>query len=926
MMKRRLDALSPSLNRMITLSVLLALLAQIVLVYIGLRYAQSIGHSIDEKRTENVFSQIHQGFIYQLNDINNLLLLLQTPEFSDFFKNLMSLRDEATKTREKQRLLAKLNALNLSANGVDTVYFIGANANQLSCRLVAESSRLEELPRLHTDLLQHAKLEELFLVDHDQFSLYTHDDFERYLRTDSQLLNPEDIAGVKAFLSEIQDHLIITNGNANGVFIVIVLSDHFFAKALPDKTDGFIASVISEDDRILWSSAQDGFTRPGADWDSRKRIFDEERYASRIEELAPFRLRFVYTEHRETSFFFRTDLFLKMLALSLFALLATFFISLIYLKKVFSPFRAISRNLKNQFGRDGMELRPLPEALIRGGFHSISLRNKLILVLCAAVSIPAVSDGLLFSRFLTKEVEQKIETSVNVMGELAAVSIQNRVRFMENILNQISVSEKFQAYLTTAVQPNSYANNVQISMFPGLNDVSYFVLLDESGTCIYSSIFSNNKNVFDTNPKYLPQQNDPYWISNYKDVFNHISTAVVKRIEPSRDYDRVTYLLLVPKKSIFENVESGNIHVSYAITDHSGRAVYQSRFVSDLKLAEPLHFSEDIRDTNWEISIQYYFNEALEKYRVYQEQFLLCMFIVLLLSIGAALLIANLLARPIRLLKEAMLSVGAGEFEQRIDYRGNNEIAEIVQTFNKMIDQLNEMIQQNLRIMEENAKNKIKENHLMAMKTRAELLMLQAQINPHFLYNTLEAINLKSLKSGNTDISAMVSALADLFRYSVSKGTDFVPLEKELNHVANYVKIQQFRFGHSFALEFDIPDHLKNTNVMKFCLQPIVENSIKHGFAGWDSGGLIRITVSETDQRIQLSISDNGAGMDQQKLEQLTAGLDGDFEGAATEDRGIGLINVYQRLKLFYNEQVSMEIRSKLMRGTTVTLTFPKTS
>jgi two-component system sensor histidine kinase YesM len=308
---------------------------------------------------------------------------------------------------------------------------------------------------------------------------------------------------------------------------------------------------------------------------------------------------------------------------------------------------------------------------------------------------------------------------------------------------------------------------------------------------------------------------------------------------------------------------------------------------------------------------------------VYQEQFLLFMVIIFLMSTALAIVIANILVRPIRQLKEKMVAAGAGDFVERVDYDAHNEIGDIIKSYNRMIGQLDQTIRENLSIMEENAKNKIRENELLSMKTRAELHMLQAQINPHFLYNTLEAINMRSMQSGNQEISTIVGALADLFRYSVSKGADTVLLMNELNHAANYITIQQIRFGHSFEAEFDVPEELKDKRVLRFILQPILENAIKHGFAGWQYGGRIRIAASATEEEMRLTIGDNGVGMPKQALEHLRAEMEkglGDWSG---DGGGIGLKNVYYRLKLFYKDRVSMAVGSELMKGTEITIAFP---
>lgn len=925
-MGMKLNKLSPTLNRIVILSVLLTLVSQIVLVVIGLTYAYSINESINAKQSEFVTNQFQQNVLDQLKDINNLLLLLQTPEFSDFFRNKMSLQDDVTVTSEKQKLLDKMKGLIISPDFINAIYFIGANVNEQSYVKITNAPSFEELPRLRMEAITNSKLDSLFLRVHDQLTIYTEDDLNKAFRTDSRLLFSDDIEALQTFISRIKGHLILTNGNINGIFIVIDVNALFFERAMPRNMTGEpLFSIIGSNNRILWSNVADPSLRSSIETGVGGSIVSKGAYTNTLKDLQPYQLRMVYSEKQSAGYRVHSILLLKMIGLSILTLLTTLFVSLFYLKKVFQSFRVLSKRFRKQAMSDEMVLQAIPEDLIKRGFHSISMRNKLIVVLFFAVCIPTISDSILYSHFLNQDVRVKMETSMNVMGKFFVASVGNRVRFVENTLNDISVSQNFLDYINNRYYSNIDLNYsiINLSMFPGLNDIAYFVLLDKDGNCIYSSIFSGNKSIFNTEVKYLLKQEEPYWISDYKDVFNHSSTAIVKRIDPNSDNSMATYLLMVPKESIFENNKSGLFNASYVISDKTDQVVYESRSLTDLNSAEALHFSQSIPQTNWSMSIHYVFNEVIEKNRVYQEQFLLIIFIVFLLSVAAAFKIADILARPIKQLKETMLAAGKGDFSKGVAYDENNEIGDIIRTYNRMIGQLDRTIRQNMSILEENTQNKIRENELISMKTRAELQMLQAQINPHFLYNTLEAVNVRGMKTGNHEISTIVSALADLFRYSIAKGGDTARLEQELNHAANYMSIQQIRLGRSFEADFDVPEELKGVPVLRFILQPVIENSIKHGFVGWEAGGLIRISVSRMDNRLLIQISDNGIGMDQQMLNQLKTEMERELGKWTGEEGGIGLNNVYHRLKLYYKDQMSINISSELMKGTVITITFP---
>ncbi|MBW7457508.1 histidine kinase, partial [Paenibacillus sepulcri] len=790
----------PTLRRIVILAAALTLVTQLALAYIGLTYMDAIDKSLHEKRTQDMLYQFQQNVLVQLNNIDNLLLLLQTPEFSGYYKNLMRLRSDNVAALGMWELQQKFNTLDLSPDSVQAVYFLGQSFVQRSLVQRISSASFVDLPRVDQDRLHYSKLDKLILPDRELLTRYTQSDFAQVFRTNNPMLEKADIDQLKAFMAEIQDRLVFSNGNENGVLTIIMLSDRFFEQAIPKKMpEGTYFSVFGKDKRLLWTTAPSnplsspegagtGSTNPAKEGQS-----DASSYNT-IKQLSPFNLSIVYTDNDGGSSVLRGERIYQMAGLSLVTLLITILFNYLYLKQVFKPFRMISKQIKNFSLSNEWLLRMLPDDLIKKGFHAVSMRNKIILALIVAVGVPAVSDGVLYAWLSQYDIKREMQMSFDVTGRFSAVSIHNRLKFTETILKEISASRQLQDYVT-----NNYTTPLlmgglptNLLMFPGLNDISYFVLLDENGNCIYSSIFSNNKSAFNTDMEYLTDRDDPYWITNYNNVFNPLSMALLKRIDGPGVNGEATYLLMVPKQSIFENIDSGLINTSYAITDARGHTIYETRANAAVDDSGWQFSTSGIPNTDWKLTIGFFFNDVLEKNREYQQQFLLFTSIVLLLSIAVAVAIAIQLVKPIHRLKETMLRVGEGDLSLRLEDIDNTEIGGIVRSYNRMIDQLHRVINE--------------ENELIAMKTRAEIDMLQAQINPHFLYNTLEVINMRSMKSGNLEVSAIVGALADLFRYSIAKSSDIVELEKELAHVANYVTIQQIRFGHSFEMEYEVPD------------------------------------------------------------------------------------------------------------------------
>lgn len=207
----------------------------------------------------------------------------------------------------------------------------------------------------------------------------------------------------------------------------------------------------------------------------------------------------------------------------------------------------------------------------------------------------------------------------------------------------------------------------------------------------------------------------------------------------------------------------------------------------------------------------------------------------------------------------------------------------------------------------------------------AELNSLQNQINPHFLYNTLESIRGAALYHGLPEIASMAKSLSLLFRYSISERV-LVTVKEELQHLENYISIQNFRFENKFQLQYSIPPEVMNYKILKLTLQPLIENSIKHGLEMKLGKGTIRIEILQLNSNIKIVISDDGLGMPAKKLDELNrslASIKGRDQGTGgSSGTGIGVMNVNARIKLYFGNQYGLRFREEAV-GTTVEITLP---
>ncbi len=215
------------------------------------------------------------------------------------------------------------------------------------------------------------------------------------------------------------------------------------------------------------------------------------------------------------------------------------------------------------------------------------------------------------------------------------------------------------------------------------------------------------------------------------------------------------------------------------------------------------------------------------------------------------------------------------------------------------------------------------------LKTQAQINALHSQINPHFLYNTLEMIRSQALDRDVPEIADMAETLANMFRYNIGQPQSLATFEQELENVKNYFLIQQYRFQNRFELQIDIDSEdseILECQIPRLTIQPIVENAVHHGLERRSGKGMVRISAFLTEQRLIIRISDDGAGMSRTQAEALREKLNAGMDGIITSGtrHGIALVNINERLKLYFGEEYGLSFSSAEQCGTIVELILPR--
>lgn len=283
---------------------------------------------------------------------------------------------------------------------------------------------------------------------------------------------------------------------------------------------------------------------------------------------------------------------------------------------------------------------------------------------------------------------------------------------------------------------------------------------------------------------------------------------------------------------------------------------------------------------------------------------------VCIIAVFLSLQFSSSIAKPIKSLIRLMKKVETGDFTGKFQVKHADEIGMLGNSYNLMLDEIQRLMS---TVLDE-------QRDLL----KAQFKILQEQINPHFLYNTLDSVNWLSRMGRNDEVVVVVSAFTKLLRIALSKGRDVITVKEEAEHIGYYLTIQQIRYKSKLNYEVDVPEDMGGYFTLKLILQPIVENAIYHGIKAKKGGGNIFVSGREQQDCLVFTVRDTGGGFDDAALSELNANLERPFDTAWTGAGSFGIKNVSDRIKVFFGYQYGLHYESVRGEGTTVLITIPK--
>ncbi len=437
----------------------------------------------------------------------------------------------------------------------------------------------------------------------------------------------------------------------------------------------------------------------------------------------------------------------------------------------------------------------------------------------------------------------------------------------------------------------------------------------------------------------------------YNSIVENITSISNYSIDFKEDMDYTMYMIVVNMERAEQLVDTQQPHLMINEARKDFQALYdsskldnsKSQIVNILKSLNTLESCVEEIEADALVSGSYYKNmerldmnirvlteiiqEQIQRYIKYETDCLevlrkgissdvssaistsVCVFaIILLAAIFTSRKIMTSITEPIRRLSDATKQAASGDFAVRAKEDSDDELAILNTSFNYMVEKIGNLID-DIRIEQQNLR-------------QTELRLMQAQIAPHFLYNTLDSIIWLAESGENEQVVKMVSALSSFFRVALSRGRDYITLAEEEIHVKSYLEIQQLRYRDILEYTIQIPEDLHEYQILKLTLQPLVENALYHGIKNKRGVGYIKVTGIKQEKTLVFCVYDNGIGMTKERLSYMQAVINGECISEKNTS-GFGLANVNQRLKLNYGSAYGLVLDSVYGAWTKVTVTIP---
>jgi len=944
-------------NRLFASSVILIV---IVILSLYILSRSLVTRMITQKQTDFELDSIKQVNSYVKS------VFTDTEGYIDTLYKYLKARDTLTNDYDKTNLnfaigtasdiASAVNLIILNKESIDSVIVLGRN--NAGCIYRQRDAIMYDTESIDTDFefnsfYQNFNMSKFGAISNLPFYYNANNSFSVESNSERQIHNAINnrIVLIKQMINE--------DGEVDGIAI-IGFKESYISDIIPPSFDNSTMFFADVDNTVLWTNntseqSMAVYNELSLSSDSPKSFFNKmngEEYLIINGVLEPYEFKIVTLIPVKS--FIKNSKFMQIYSIcfGLCCAVLAFFSSYLFSGNVCRQLNDLTRQLQCDPGT-----LPGKISLVNTGgiFSKLSLRSKIFFHFCLTAIIPTILFISFTTYFNYQTYKDKIIELTNNSVKQLKWNIDYKIKGYDNLSVSAIYDDDIQAafdrqeYLSNKNQVKLKINEVFLNKKIKNNDILSFTLYDTNGEVLYSNIPFNTFPPTAISDNFYSLVNKGsgslIYLNSNKDYLGLGPTLLFARPISglkTRFGKRLGYLVFsVDQETIYSLTAQVSLGYStnFFLADGRGDVIAGQPAYQDFKqILSKLIASGDNDVKDGFITMNYNnedfmvfctplvipeikiagivpLKEVVSKVYPLIRYSLIIFAAYLFLIILLSVFISYGITKPLERLRKLMGEIKNENFNVRMNYKGKDEIAILSDSFNLMVDRLNQLIY-------ENYQSRVHESELMFLEKESQLNALQQQINPHFLYNTLESIKWMAYKIDAIEICNMTTALGKFFRGTIAKGSDFITVRQEVEHLESYIYIQKIRYKGKLDVVVDIDDEVIEYKVIKLILQPIVENAIIHGLDKIKSGGIISISCKKTEESLCFEVNDNGVGMSDEALKALKERI---VSGNSTGDdrSGIGLSNVYRRLKLYFGDKSSFEVMSEVDRGTSVKISIP---
>lgn len=564
-----------------------------------------------------------------------------------------------------------------------------------------------------------------------------------------------------------------------------------------------------------------------------------------------------------------------------------------------------------------------------------SIRNKIFLFYAGTMLIFLTIVGyILYSLFFNTMKEHQVNYSIELANktqynlEFFLSTVNNTASLLSsnyNIVEELSVGngaakDEINTILENTVSAHVYLKGIYIIGQNGNVYISDPRVKEEDLVLSFEDLIKSNMNDEIYKDSYTYKYHSSYnlrTLTYTKHIYDYQKNIDYGLLIISIDYNFLRELISTASASLNNKMlvvdPKGETLFTYPFNAYLDEVIFKHpeilsqstlRFTDNVFGEESIIVSDTVKYSNWRIISIHPLNNIIADIQKLLVEMIKMIAIFFILTSFLAYTFSYGITKPIIALSNSVKQVEKGNLTVAVEIKNKDEIGELTAAFNKMVRRIDQLIKRTIETEKQ--------------KSEMDFKILQAQINPHFLYNTLDSIRWVATLQNAPVVSTMASSMINLLKYNFSRKDTLVTLSEEIESVKNYIFIQKFKYGDMFDIVYHIPDHIMEYKTIKFILQPIVENAIFHGFENIEHIGLIEISAYVEEDYLYITVSDNGVGMTEEEQQNLI-----NRKHSNKQYLEIGVRNVDERIKFYCGEECGLTLKSTKYVGTTAIFKLP---